>query len=168
MKDFFDDLGKRLGETAETVTNRAGEVIEIQRLKSQVRGLARENAVDLMELGRAIYEKYKAGEEVEETAKALCDAISSRETTMNEYEKKISYIKGAAECPNCGKMITKGMVYCPYCGEKAPVVEEPEEAKEKVVEEPEETSAETPSEETAEAQAEETAEKTTEETTDAE
>lgn len=163
MKDFFDDLGKRLGETAETVTNRAGEVIEIQRLKSQVRGLARENAVDLMELGRAIYEKYKAGEEVEETAKALCDAISSRETTMDEYEKKISYIKGAAECPNCGKMITKGMVYCPYCGEKAPVVEEPEE-EEKAAEEPEETSAEAP----AEAQAEETAEKTTEETTDAE
>ena len=52
MKDFFEDLGKRLGETAETVTNKAGEAIEIQRLKSKVRRLARENAVDLMEIGR--------------------------------------------------------------------------------------------------------------------
>ena len=40
MKDFFEDLGKRLGATAETVTNRAGEAIEIQRLKSQIRTLA--------------------------------------------------------------------------------------------------------------------------------
>lgn len=120
MKDFFEDLGKRLGETAETVTNRAGEAIEIQRLKSQIRALARGNAVDLMELGRTIYDSYKAGEEVEENAKALCDAISDREDTMGSYEKKIARIKGASDCPNCGKMVARDMAYCPYCGEKAP------------------------------------------------
>ena len=120
MKDFFEDLGKRLGETAETVTSRAGEAIEIQRLKSQIRTLARGNAVDLMELGRTIYDRYKAGEEVEVNAKALCDAISDREDTMKSYEKKISRIKGSSECPNCGKMVARDMAYCPYCGEKAP------------------------------------------------
>ena len=65
MRDFFEDLGKRIGETAETMTNMAGEAIEIQRLKSQIRTLARGNAVDLMELGKSIYDRYKAGEEVE-------------------------------------------------------------------------------------------------------
>ena len=30
------------------VTNKAGEMIEIQRVKSQIRDLARENAVDMM------------------------------------------------------------------------------------------------------------------------
>ena len=68
MKDFFEDLGKRLGETAETMTNKAGEAIEIQRLKSQSRSLARGNAVDLMELGKMIYDRYKSGETVEEAA----------------------------------------------------------------------------------------------------
>ena len=33
MRDFFEDLGKRIGETAETMTNKAGDAIEIQRLK---------------------------------------------------------------------------------------------------------------------------------------
>lgn len=33
MKDFFENFGKRLGETAEMVTNKAGEVIEIQESK---------------------------------------------------------------------------------------------------------------------------------------
>ena len=56
MKDFFEDLGKRLGETAETMSNKAGDAIEIQKLKSQIRSLARGNAVDLMELGKTIYD----------------------------------------------------------------------------------------------------------------
>lgn len=132
MRDFFEDLGKRLGETAETVTNKAGDAIEIQRLKGQIRGLARGNAVDLMELGRTIYDRYKAGEELEESAKALCDAIKDRETTIGDYERKIAKIKGSSECAGCGKMVARDMVYCPYCGEKMPVdvedaEEEPEE-----------------------------------------
>ena len=118
MKDFWEDLGKRIGETAENMTAMAGDAIEIQRLKSQVRNLARGNAVDLMELGRTIYDRYKAGEEVEESTKALCDAIKDREASMGEYEKKIAKIKGASECPKCGKMVAKDMAYCPYCGEK--------------------------------------------------
>ena len=127
MKDFLGDLGKRIGETAETVTSKAGDVIEIQRLKSQIRELARGNAVDLMELGRKIYDRYQAGEKVEESAEALCDAIKSREESIAGYEKKISRIKGASECPGCGKMVAKEMAYCPYCGEKVVWDMEPEE-----------------------------------------
>lgn len=142
MREFIEDLGKRIGETAETVTIKAGEALEIQKLKSQVRGFARENAVDLMELGRTIYEKYKAGEVVGESNKALCDDIRDREATMKEYERKIARIKGASECPNCGRMVAKDMLFCPYCGEKVEFfhdsdVEDPEEEEEP--EEPEET-----------------------------
>lgn len=118
MKDFFEDLGKRLGETAETMTSKAGDAIEIQKLKSQVRSLARGNAVDLMELVKTIYDRFKAGEEVEESAKGLCEAIQNREASMENYEKKIARIKGASECGNCGKMVARDMSFCPYCGEK--------------------------------------------------
>ena len=115
MKDFFEDLGKRLGETAETVTNKASEAIEIQRLKSKVRGLARENAVDLMEMGRMIYDSYKEGGEVGEEAEQLCRSISGREDSMKKFNKKIAELKGAFECKSCGKMVEKGMSFCPYC-----------------------------------------------------
>ena len=121
MRDFFEDLGKRLGETAETVISKAGDAIEIQRLKGQIRGLARENAADLIELGRTIYDRYKAGGEVEEAARTLCDAVSDREGTIEEYEKKIARIRGASECAGCGRKVSKEMSYCPYCGEKVTV-----------------------------------------------
>lgn len=124
MRDFFEDLGKRLGETAETVTARANEAIEIQKLKGQIRELSRGNAVDLMELGRSIYDRYKNGEELDDTSKGLCDAIKNREGSIEEYEKKISLLKGAGECPKCGKMVARDMAFCPYCGESVVKVEE--------------------------------------------
>lgn len=127
MKDFFEDLGKRIGETAETVTNKAGEAIEIQRLKSKTRRLARENAVDLMEMGRMIYDQYKDGGNVSEEAKALCESVSRRESAMNVCNKKIAKLKGAFECKSCGKMVAKDMSFCPYCGEKAGEEEAEEE-----------------------------------------
>ena len=121
MRDFFEDLGKRLGETAETVTSKAGDAIEIQRIKGQIRGLARGNAVDLMELGRTIYDRYKEGGEVEESAKALCDAVRDREAAIEDYEKKIAKIRGTSVCAHCGRTVSKDMSYCPYCGEKVTV-----------------------------------------------
>lgn len=128
MRDFLEDLGKRIGETAETMTNMAGDAIEIQRMKGQIRSLARGNAVDLMELGKTIYDRYKAGGEVGEEAAGRCDAIKDREAAIGEYEKKIAKIKGASECSNCGKMVGKDMAFCPYCGEK--VISDAEEESE--------------------------------------
>lgn len=122
MKDFFEGLGKYIGETATTVGNKAGEVIETQKLKSQVRSLAHENTVDLLELGRGVYEQYKNGAALDEKAEGLCEAISSREESIAEFEEKISAIRGAGKCPNCGKTVAKEMVFCPYCGEKMPAV----------------------------------------------
>lgn len=129
MRDFLEDLGKRLGETAETMTNKAGEAIEIQKLKGQIRGLARGNAVDLLELGRTIYDRYKNGEEVDENSQALCEAVQNREQSIEGYEKKIARLRGASECSRCGRMVAKDMVFCPYCGEKieTSVYEEEEE-----------------------------------------
>lgn len=125
MKDFFEDLGKRLSETAEAVTSKAGDALEIQKLKSQVRELSRGNAEDLMELGQSIYDSFLAGEELDEASKGLCEAIASRKESIEEYEKKIEGLKGACECAKCGKMVAKDMAFCPYCG--SPVVEDEED-----------------------------------------
>ena len=118
MKDFFENFGKRFGETAEMVTNKAGEMIEIQRVKRQIRDLARENAVDMMELGKAVYERYKAGEELDDSTAQICDSIKEREKEIEKYERKIAVLKGSAACVKCGRMVSEDMAYCPYCGEK--------------------------------------------------
>ena len=107
MKDFFENFGKRFGETAEMVTNKAGEMIEIQRVKSQIRDLARENAVDMMELGKAVYERYKSGEELDDSTAQICDSIKEREKEIEKYERKIAVLKGSAACVKCGERFWK-------------------------------------------------------------
>lgn len=129
MGTFWEELGKKFGETAETVTNKAGEVMEIQKLKSQIRALERGNENDFMDLGRMVYEQFKNGETMSVEASGLCEAIQSREESIGEYEKQIVDVKGDFACAGCGKTVAKGMAYCPYCGEKTP-----EEYKEKAVE----------------------------------
>ena len=126
MRTFFEDLGKRLGETAETVTNKAGEAMEIQKLKSQIRTLERGNEEDLIELGRIMYAKFEDGESLGEEASGLCEAIQSREESIAEYQQKISDVKGDVKCGDCGKTVAKDMPYCPYCGTKMPEVVEAE------------------------------------------
>ena len=159
MRNFLEDLGKRLGETAESVTNKAGEAMEIQKLKSQIRTLERENDSDLAELGLAVYDQFKAGTEVGEEAAGLCEAIQSREESIAECLQKISDVKGDSQCEDCGKTVGKGMAYCPFCGHKMPeIVEEAaqefaEAAEEKVEEAAEavEDAVETVAEKTEEA-----------------
>lgn len=118
MKTFFEDLTKRLGETAEFVGNKANEAMEVQRLKNQIRTLERNNEDDLAELGRVLYEKFLNGEELEAEEEALCEAIQDREESIEEYNEQIVELRGDTNCVACGKSIAKGMAYCPYCGEK--------------------------------------------------
>lgn len=120
MGTFFEDLGKRLGETAETMTNKAGEAMEIQKLRSQIRTLERSNENDLVALGKMVYDQFKEGGIMSEEASGLCEAIQSREESIEEYLQKIVEVKGEYACPSCGKLVAKDVAYCPYCGEKAP------------------------------------------------
>ena len=120
MGTFWEDLGKKFGETAETVTNKAGEVVEVQKLKNQIRALERGNESDFVDLGRMVYAQFKNGVDMSVEASGLCEAIQSREESIGEYEKQIIDVRGEFSCSSCGKTVAKGMFYCPYCGEKTP------------------------------------------------
>lgn len=119
MRTFWDDISKKLGETADTVSAKASEVVELQKIKNQIRTMERNNDNDYIEIGKLIYEKFKAGEEVEETQKGFCEAIEARKDSIAEYVTKMEVMRGDAPCEICGKIVSKGMAYCPYCGAKA-------------------------------------------------
>lgn len=118
MKSFFEDLGKKIGETTETVTSKAGEMMEIQRLRGQIRTLERGNEADMLEMGRFLYEKYQAGEAMDEQVQMLCEKIDNRTESIERHQAKIKEIKGTSTCAECGKQVAKEMAYCPYCGAK--------------------------------------------------
>ena len=62
MADFFEQLGKKISDVAEDFGKKTEDTLEVQRIKSQIRSLDRANERDYIEIGKKIYEKFKAGD----------------------------------------------------------------------------------------------------------
>lgn len=132
MRTFFEDLGQKIAETAEKVTTKAEDAVEVTRIKNQIRNLECANKEDFMELGKKIYAHYQAGEDISAEYADICEAIQNRYESIQKYEKQISDVKGMTVCHSCGKSVSKekDSRFCPYCGER--LSKDMEEAVEKV------------------------------------
>lgn len=129
MANFFQDLGKMISEKAEVVTKKTGEVVdvvakkteqtvEIQKIKSQIHVMERNNDRDYKDIGKMIYDKFKNGEGADAEYIELCDAIAEREESIAKAKEEIAKIKGLDVCPECESHIEPDASFCPKCGAK--------------------------------------------------
>lgn len=97
MADFMNKLekiGKVFVDTVDEVGKKAEDTLEVQKIKSQINSMKRYNDRDLSDMGKIIYERYKAGEEIEAEFVAFCEEISRREDEADNLEREIWRIKG--------------------------------------------------------------------------
>ena len=94
MADFFEDFGKIVSDVASDIGKKADEALELQKLKSEVRSLKRGNERDYVDIGKAILDKFQAGEELDPDLAALCEAIVKRNEEIKIVEESIDKIKG--------------------------------------------------------------------------
>lgn len=127
MKEFFEDLGKFITETAGNVGKKTEEVMEVQKLKSQIRSLERSNQGDLTDLGKIIYERFRKEEAVDGELEVICEEIRKRRMIIVAFEKKLADMRGVKECENCQELIEKDMKFCPHCGAEVKKEEMPQE-----------------------------------------
>ena len=93
MADFFEELGKRISDVAGDIGKKAGDTIETEKLKSQIRSLKRANARDLLEIGEMVCDKFRDGEISDLDYATLCEAVEKREEEVKRYEEEIQKIK---------------------------------------------------------------------------
>ena len=60
---FFDELGKKLSAAAGTAADKAKDLGEITKLKTQILGVQSDINSSLLELGRKVYEQEKRNHE---------------------------------------------------------------------------------------------------------
>lgn len=136
MANFFDDLkgnleslgkiisekaeviAKKTEEAASVVAKKTEETVEVQKIKSQIRVMERNNDRDLQDIGKMVYERYQKGLEVDTEFMELCEAISERETNIDDCKKQVAKIKGLDVCPSCKSHVEANTVFCPKCGVK--------------------------------------------------
>lgn len=126
MGDFFEDLGKKITETADMLTKKTERVMEIQKLQNQIRNLERASERDLRDLGRMVYAAYKSDGEVKEPYHELCENLKDREEKIETLKNQLEELRGSGKCPECAATVQDDMAFCPQCGAKL-VKEEKEE-----------------------------------------
>lgn len=143
MKEIMNEISKKanevakvIGEKTEAFSKKTEEVIEIQKVKSQIRALEQNIEVDLCDLGEIIYAKFKEEQEIDSDLTPICVEIKERLELIDTLEKQVLEYKGQELCNECGKPVDKAASFCSCCGAKIERPVEPEEDEETVDTEP--------------------------------
>ena len=120
----------KLSSMAKEATDKASDMIEIQKVNSKI-GEEKRKISDMKEkIGEYYWEKHASGEQLEEEPTELCKGIDLAKEAIIKYEAEIKAIQGEAPsaeaqaegvemkaCPSCGVWVPSGKKFCPQCGQ---------------------------------------------------
>ncbi|AGC68483.1 hypothetical protein Cst_c14940 [Thermoclostridium stercorarium subsp. stercorarium DSM 8532] len=109
---LIDDLKK----ATKNIAQKTGELVEISKLNLSISQEKDKVEKLYAEIGKAVYEQYKAGNDVGFSDK--CAAIAEIENKIEELQQKIRELRNVKKCPSCGAEVEADTVYCPKCGTK--------------------------------------------------
>lgn len=90
--EFVNKIGETISAKGKEVTDKAKDMAEIVRLKSQIKSCEDTMKRNYMEIGRRYYELHASTPE--EHYAEQCIAINNAQDNIAEYEQKIKEIKG--------------------------------------------------------------------------
>ena len=123
-------VGKTASDTYNTVADKSGKVIEDAKLKLAIAEKEEEINEIYAQMGKAVYDSYKEGEDVGKAFTKESKAIDKKIAEIDEMNKKILYNKSLRICHECNEVISIENVYCPNCGTKQKTIKFKEDKKE--------------------------------------
>ena len=115
---LFEDLSKRVTDTAKAAAKKSSEVVEVTKLNLSIGSEEDKIKKAYTEIGKAVYEVFSKGEEVNEAFKGQCEQISTYEDNIKEMRVKILDLKALKVCVACGAELENGILFCSKCGAK--------------------------------------------------
>ena len=123
-------VGKTASDTYNTVADKSGKVIEDAKLKLAIAEKEEEINEIYAQMGKAVYDSYKSGEDVGKAFTKESKAIDKKVAEIDEMNKKILYNKSLRVCSECKEVIVLDNTFCPNCGTKQKAIKFKEEKKE--------------------------------------
>ncbi len=109
---FMDDL-KKFGKN---VAQKSSDMVETTKINMSISQEKDKVNKIFYEMGAAVYEQYKAGNDV--GLGEQCMQVAEMEAKIAELQAKIMEIKNTAKCPGCGAEVSAETVFCANCGTK--------------------------------------------------
>ncbi|WP_422659633.1 zinc ribbon domain-containing protein [Paenibacillus sp. EC2-1] len=110
---------QKLKNGANKATEKAQNVVEINKLNSQISDIEQRKSSYYLEMGKVFYEGYRskdmsiAEKEMVDLAKS-CDSLQEQ---IDELRNRIAILKNERIC-QCGRTVALDAIFCPYCGNK--------------------------------------------------
>ncbi len=125
------DIMEKVNELAQTVGDKANELVEYGRLNAQIYSENSEVETLKKQIGEACFGKYRAGDVLDPELENLCRQIERHKRSIAEKQRQMHQMKAdaAAErqrpaageagfCPYCGAALVPDASFCPKCGRK--------------------------------------------------
>ena len=117
-ENFLKNLKQVFAETAEVVTKKTEDVVEVQKLRSKIYNAKKNVEVDYKKLGTIMYQRYLAGEAMDEEVVNICVAIADMLNEVEKYKEELAEKKGLNLCDACEATNPKDATFCMKCGNK--------------------------------------------------
>ncbi|MFZ5353824.1 MAG: hypothetical protein ACOZCL_14030 [Bacillota bacterium] len=122
--DFLSDIGKKITETAKTVTKKSENLVEITKLNLAIGGEEDKIKRIIVEIGSELYKNFSNGESYGDFFDVKCKEIKEIEENISKLREKALSLKGSKACTDCSSVIETDVKFCPNCGAKTPDKEE--------------------------------------------
>ena len=114
----FAGLKKRFMDTAESAGKKAGDMVELTKMKMQVSQYKTELAKAHEKLGAMVYNMMKEDEEDTSAISVCIDEIDYILDKIQEAEDKVKELRKVSCCQSCGGEVPVDAAFCPKCGAK--------------------------------------------------
>lgn len=94
LKASAANFSKLLGQKTEELSQKTEEIVEVQKLKNDIRILERQNLHNCIDLGEIIFEKYENGDPLSTELVEICKELEGRLSMIEALEQDIAIIKG--------------------------------------------------------------------------
>lgn len=97
MAGLFDRISKAATDAAVLAGNKAGELMEVGKLKSKINSEKQDIGLAMKEIGEHYYSLYEEGKVDDEIVKELCERIKGCYEQIADLEKQIQLAKDEYE-----------------------------------------------------------------------
>lgn len=93
MAGLFEKISKAASDAATMAGNKAGEMMEVGKLKSKISSVKQDMGLAMKEIGEHCYSLYKEDKIDDDIIKQLCERIDACHDQIADLEKQIQLAK---------------------------------------------------------------------------
>jgi archaellum component FlaC len=98
--DFFNNVGKKLGKTAKTITSKSEELVEITKINLSLGSEEDKVKKLLVEMGNELYVRFTNGESFDESLDGKCNQIKAIQENIETLKERVKNLKGHTSTDN--------------------------------------------------------------------